>query len=244
MPRARAWAPLTVGHRAALGNAQPERQGYLEGPSPVPFHVAFLEPECKTEPLICTSRHWMKCFQRITSLILTTTHFTGEKTEAQKIQGKLNLPSWQNPKTFSFLKSMLEPGLPTPSVVLFPFPYQEALDQGGGISHLLGYLQSLLYPHQSIMLYPSTLNSKQLFLNSLIFVTCVRKMGLSLPAHMDIVRTNKKTNKPSAQGLLQSLSRKNCRLLQRGCPEPAQSRLFSYSLSPFSVSQPQRRKVV
>lgn len=118
MPRAGAWAPLTVGYRAALGNAQPERQGYLEGPSPVPFHVAFLEPAYKTVPLICTSRHWMKCFQRITSLILTTTHFTGEKTEAQKIQGKLNLPSWQNPKTFSFLKSMLEPGLPTPSVVL------------------------------------------------------------------------------------------------------------------------------
>lgn len=96
--RAGTWAPLTVGYRAALGNAQPERQGYLEGPSQVPFRVAFLEPGCKTEPLICTSRHWMKCFQRITSLILTTTHFTGEKTEAQKIQGKLNLPSWQKSK--------------------------------------------------------------------------------------------------------------------------------------------------
>lgn len=85
----------------------------------MPFRVAFLEPGCKTEPLICTSRHWMKCFQRITPLILTTTHFTGEKTEAHKIQGKLNLPSWQNPKTFSFLKSMLEPVLP----VWYSFPY-------------------------------------------------------------------------------------------------------------------------
>lgn len=81
--------------------------------------------------------------------MLPTTHFTGEKIEAQE-----NLPSWQNPKTFSFLKSILEPGLSTPSVVLFPFPYQEALDQGGGISHLLGYPQSLSHPHQSMMLYP------------------------------------------------------------------------------------------
>lgn len=166
------------------------------------------------------------------------------KLRLRKFKENLTCLRGKNPKTFSFLKIMLEPGLPTPSVVLFPFPYQEALDQGGGISHLLGYLQSLLYPHQSIVLYPSTLNSKQLFLNSLILISCVCKMGLSLPAHMDIVRTNKKTNKHSAQGLLQSLSRKNCCLLQRGCPEPAQSRLFSYSLSPFAVSQPQRRKVV
>lgn len=41
-------------------------------------------------------------------------------------------------KTLNFLKSILKPGLPTLSTLLFPFPYHEVQSQGLGLSCLVG----------------------------------------------------------------------------------------------------------